>query len=328
MNKAQRRRFLLALSALLATPLVSFAQQLQTVRRIGWLDTWDAANEPHDTLTRSLEELGHKQGRTFSMILRHAEYRLERLPELARLLVEERPDVIVAFGDPAIAASRAATGTIPIVMIQSVDAVKAGHVQSLARPGGNVTGLSNLAAALAAVEVGLLKEAVPRLARLAVLKYPVPHLDDLILPEIRAAARAAGVSITVRDVRDRKDMELAFEALKRERAQAVLVLIGGVLDVPAMMRAAQLGLKYQLPVASDSVRLTYEGGLLSYNARFSAQIQRAAFYVDRILKGSRPADLPVEQPREFDLVVNAEVAKKLKISLPPTLLLRATKVIE
>jgi len=304
------------------------AQPATRLQRIGWLDTWDAAGELYAPLVRALEQLGHKRGRSFSMVVRQAEYRLERLPELARLLVHERPDVIVALGDPAIAACRAATGTIPIVMIASVDAVKAGHVRSLARPGGNVTGLSNLAAPLAATQVNFLKEAVPRLARLAVLKYPAPHLGDLLLPEIRARARAAGVSLTVRDVRDRKDLEQAFEALKEERAEAVLLLGGGVLDGPAQIRAGQLGLRHLLPVASDTLLVTFEGGLMSYNASASAQIQRAAYYVDRILNGSRPADLPVEEPREFDLVVNAETAKKLEIRLSPTLLLRATRVIE
>ncbi len=312
----------------LVAPLPAEAQEAGKVVRVGWLDPFDVALAWQAPFVRELRELGYIEGRNLRLEIRKADWKLERLPELAAALANLNVDLIVAFGDPAILAARRATSTIPIVMLGSSDPVGAGFVASLGRPGGNVTGVTDAAAEIAAKQLELLREVGPRISRVTVLLPPPLSGSEQVLKQTRAAAQALGVTLVFMEVWVRKDVERAFAAVTKDRANALIVLSRGLIDQPSINLIGQLARKQRLPVMSDSLLLTYAGGLMSYATGYAPQAKRAAQYADKILKGSKPADLPVEQPTEFELTLNLETAKALGLTIPPSVRLRANKVIE
>ena len=312
----------------LVAPLPADAQEAGKVFRVGWLDPFDVAAGWQAPFVRELRELGYVEGRNLKFEVRKADWKPERLPELAAALAKLNVDLIVAFGDSAILAARRATSTIPIVMLGSSDPVGTGFVASLGRPGGNVTGVTDAAAEIAAKQLELLREVNPRISRVTVLLPPPLSGSEQVLKHIRAAAKTLGITLVFTEVSARKDVERAFAAVTRDRTNALIVLIRELMDFSSINLIGQLARKHRLPVMSDSVKLTYEGGLMSYATSYAPQARRAAQYADKILKGSKPADLPVEQPTEFELTLNLETARALGLTIPPSVRLRANKVIE
>lgn len=310
--------------ALVLGTLPAEAQAPTAVPRVGVLFAigGSPARQRLEELRQGLRELGWVEGGTVALEVRHTEGSRERLPALAAELVRLRVDVIVTSGPPAIRAVREATRTIPIVMARMDDAEAHGFVESLARPGGNITGLSFQNAELAPKWLQLLKEAVPRLARVGVLWDPAAQ------PK---AAETAGAPLGVRTqllpVRERRDYPLAFDAARKAQADGVVIL-GSPNFTDGIPQLAELATRHRLPAVYYHRRFAEAGGLLAYGpseAEFSWR--RAATFVDKILKGARPADLPVEQPSAFDLVINLNAAKTLGLALPQTLVIQATHVI-
>jgi putative ABC transport system substrate-binding protein len=256
------------------------------------------------------------------------EYRYgEGLPALASELVSLKVDVIVAVGTAAIRAAKEATGMIPIVMAISADPVGSGFVVSLARPGGNITGLTNLAPELRGKGLELLKEVVPRLSRVAVLSNPAnPAHSGAVLKEIKAAARTLGLQIQIVEARRPDDFDSAFHAATKGRSGALSVLGDPILGAHSG-KIADLALKYRLPSIFQFRENAEAGGLMSYGPKSDDLWRRAAVYVDKILKGAKPADLPVEQPTKFELVINLKAAKQIGLTIPPNVLARADRVI-
>ena len=275
--------------------------------------------------TDSLKELGHVDGKNVVIEYRWAEGHRERLAEMAADLVRQKVDVIVASSQaPALAAKRATT-TIPIVMINATDPVEAGLVASLARPGGNVTGLSQqLTSEIRAKQLQLLKETVPRVARVAVLRSPATTVG---LREYEAAGQALGVQIQFVEVKSREDLGPAFTAMGRDRVDALLVP-GDTFLFTERQRVVDQAREHRLPGIYSLREFTEAGGLMSYSARLTEQFRRAAVYVDKILRGARPATLPVESPSQYELAINLKTAKALGLTIPPALLVRADELIQ
>jgi putative ABC transport system substrate-binding protein len=327
----ERRTFMAVVSGgLLAAPLAATAQQTGKVYRIGYL-SGGSSTLTHliDAFRQGLRELGWVEGQNIVIDYRFAEGRYDRLPDLAAELVRLKVDVIVASPSPPAAAAKNATGTIPIVMIGAgADPVGQGLITSLARPGGNVTGLSySVGQEIFGKQLALLKEAVPNVRRVAVLWNPaVPGLAPAI-KDVKVAARSLGVQIQVLEARGPDDFDSAFAAMAKERPGALLVLVDSMFSFHGT-RLARLAAKNRLPAAYTN-RLPVEvGGLMSYGPSFSDLWRRAAGYVDKILKGAKPADLPVEQPTKFELVINLKTAKALGLTIPPALLARADEIIQ
>ena len=326
----ERRAFLAGAAALIAAPLAAEAQQTGKVARIGYL--LGAAREQTSHLVKAFEDglrdLGYIPGRNVVIEYRFADGNLERLPQLAQDLVRLKVDVIVTGSNPHVVAAKQATTTIPIVMVYVRDPVGAGLVASLSRPGGNVTGLSqDVGAEIPGKRLALLKELVPRLSRLAVLvnaSFP-PALAALKAME--APARTLGVTVTRFDARGPGDLEDVFAAVTRARSDA-LVVTGGPVQFNMRTQIVQLTLRHRLPSVSPTTEDVEAGGLMSYGASVSDQWRRAATYVDKILKGAKPGDLPVEQPTTFELALNLKTAKALSLTIPPSLLARADQVIK
>lgn len=320
-----RRRFLATVTAVLATPLAAGAQQPAHMPRIGFLSTHSLAAfaDRVGAFRQGLRELGYVEGQTITVEYRSAEGRYDRLPSLAAELVHDQVDVIVTTGPPAPAAAVNATRTIPIVVAVGVDR----HVASLARPGGNVTGLSSRAQELVGKQLALLKEAVPRLSRVAVLRDPAHpgHVRDV--QEAQKAARTLGLDLVVIDVQDRAALGGAFHRMAAEGVEGALVLRGGRF-VRLREPLVDLTVRAAVPTMFGHPEEAEAGGLLSYGMDVVENYRRAATYVDKILKGARPVDLPVEQPTKFELVINLKTAKALGLTIPPSLLLRADQVIQ
>ena len=272
-----------------------------------------------------LKELGHVEGKNVVIEYRWAEGHRERFAEMAADLVRQKVDVIVASSQaPALAAKRATT-TIPIVMINATDPVEAGLVASLARPGGNVTGLSQqLTPEIRAKQLQLLKETLPRLARVAVLHSPATTVG---LREYEAAGQALELRIQFVEVKTRDDLGRAFTAMVRDRVDALLVP-GDTFLFTERQRVAELAREHRLPGIYSWREFTELGGLMSYSARLTEQFRRAAVYVDKILRGASPATLPVESPSQYELVINLKTAKALGLTIPPALLVRADELIQ
>ena len=311
---------------------VAQAQQPKKVLRLGYLSNLDSARESTrvEAIRRALRQLGYIEGQNIAIEYRYAEGKRDRLPELAAELVRLRVDIIVALGgDPLILAAKNATKTIPIIMVGAgIDPVKAGFVESLARPGGNVTGITNLSGELGGKRLELLKEAVPKVARVAVLYDPAnpPNVLDVkeVLP---AAARALGLTVRSWEIRAADDFERVFAALKKERPDGLYVP-GGLLMLANQKRLVGFALKSQLPSAYNRREDVEAGGLMYYGADRADSYRRVAYYVDKILKGAKPADLPVEQPTKFELVINLKTAKQIGLTIPQKVLTRADKVIK
>lgn len=309
-------------------PLAAFAQTTPRVFRVGWLDHFDAAMEEHAPFIRELKTLGYDEGRHFTLVVRKADFDVSRLPALATELARLNLDVIVAFRDAAIRAAIRATTTTPIVMVGAVDPVETGLIAALGRPGGNVTGVSGSAGLLAAKQLELLKELLPRARRVLVLRATGSDPGQRLSARLQTAARQLGLERRIVDIGNRGDVERVFGTLAAQPADGVVAFTQGMTPVAVEIRIAQLGRERKVPVISDAPLVTWEGGLMSYGASFAEFSRRAAHYVDRILKGARPADLPVEEPATFDFVVNAATAKVLGLTIPPAILLRADRVIE
>jgi ABC-type uncharacterized transport system substrate-binding protein len=315
-------------AALLFTASFAEAQQPGKVPRIGYLITSSpSAIAPRmEAFQQGLRELGYVEGKNIVIERLHAEGKLDRLPELAAELVRLNVDVIVTSGPTATRPAKGATSTIPIVMTFDDDPVGSGFVASLARPGGNITGLSTLAPEISGKQLELLKEIVPRLSRVAVFGTSTRQGTAQALKEMELAAGALAVKLQYLDIEDPNDIETAFRAAIKGRADALLVLQSPVFN-SQRAQIADLAQKSRLPAAYPRREFVEDGGLMSYGASISDLDRRAATYVDKILKGAKPSDLPVEQPIKFEFIVNLKAAKQIGLTIPPNVLARADKVI-
>jgi putative tryptophan/tyrosine transport system substrate-binding protein len=327
MNKRKLGSFALC-AMLLALCASAEAQQPGKVPRIGYLITSSpSAIAPRmEAFQQGLRELGYVEGKNIVIERLHAEGKLDRLPELAAELVRLNVDVIVTSGPTATRPAKGATSTIPIVMTFDDDPVGSGFVASLARPGGNITGLSTLAPEISGKQLELLKEIVPRLSRVAVFGTSTRQGTAQALKEMELAAGALAVKLQYLDIEDPNDIETAFRAAIKGRADALLVLQSPVFN-SQRAQIADLAQKSRLPAAYPRREFVEDGGLMSYGASISDLDRRAATYVDKILKGAKPSDLPVEQPIKFEFIVNLKAAKQIGLTIPPNVLARADKVI-
>jgi putative tryptophan/tyrosine transport system substrate-binding protein len=324
-----RREFIALLGGTAAWPLAAGAQQAEKVPRIGALQVGPSELSARlDPLLQGLHELGYTEGKNIAIERRYGEWKLDRLPELAAELVRLKVDVIVAFSTPAARAAKQATSTTPIVALAMGDPVGDKLVASLARPGGNITGTTLLGPELVAKRLGLLTETIPGLSRVAALWHPRVYGEHTgLLTEIEVAARALGVRLQLVQVLGPNDFENAFSAMSEERASAVIVLPSPMLH-GEHRRIVDLAAKSRLPAMYQAREFVDAGGLMSYGANLADLVRRSATYVDKILKGAKPEDLPVEQPTKFELVLNLQTAKTLGLEIPPMLLARADEVIE
>jgi putative ABC transport system substrate-binding protein len=329
----KRRITVFALCALsFALCLSAQAQQPKNVPRIGYLSNNDAALESarSEAIRLALRELGYVEGQNIATEYRYAEGKRERFPELAAELVRLKVDIILVSGNPPMRAAMNATKTIPIVMMGAGgDPVKEGFIESLARPGGNVTGITILNRELGGKRLELLKEAVPKLARVAVLYDPAIPDSVLDVKEVLpVAARALGLTIQHWEVRTADDFDGVFAAISKWRPDGLYVPVSGPTMRPQAKRIAGFALKSRLPSVGVTREFLDAGGLLSYNADVAENYRRVAYYVERILKGAKPGDLPVEQPTKFALVINLNTAKQLGLTIPDNVLRWADEVIK
>ena len=317
--------------SLLAAPLAADAQQAGKVPRIGFLGVTSPSDRPShlDAFRQRLRELGWVEGQNIVIDYRYAEGRVDRLPDLAAELVRLKVDLIVASAGTQVAtAAKNATETIPIVMIYVRDPVGTGLIASLARPGGNVTGVSGSAGLeVFAKQLELLKETVPKIRRVAILSNPDNAYHQLAIREVNVAAQSLGVQLQLLEARGPNEFDGAFAAMATERVGALLVLSDAIFN-SHRTRLADLAARSRLPAAYGTRESLEAGGLMSYGPSFLDLYRRSAAYVDKILKGAKPADLPVEQPTKFELVINLKTAKALGLTIPPSLLQRADQVIE
>jgi putative tryptophan/tyrosine transport system substrate-binding protein len=327
-----RRAFVTGLGAVLAAQIAAEAQQAASVPRIGFLSLNRVPNlHLHAVFLQGLHDLGYLEGRNLVIEYRDAQGKIERLPALAAELVALKVDVIVTGGGtpPALAAKQA-TMTLPIVFASAPDPVTDGLVTSLVRPGGNITGLSNLNPELVGKCLEQLKQAVPEVTRVAVLWQPGAvgeRTENDMLKGAEVAARALGVRLKFVEARGPADFDKAFSDMTRARGGALTVL-GSAMFFSERRRLVDLAAKNRLPVVYLQREFVDAGGLMSYGPDLGDLFRRAATYVDKILKGAKPGDLPVEQPTKFELVINLKSAKALGLTIPPSLLLRADQVIE
>jgi len=306
------------------------AQQPKKVSRIGYLSSFDPASDSDGTeaIRLALRELGYVEGQNMATEYRYAEGKLDRLPELAAELVRLKVDIILASGGSGpIQAAKNATKTIPIVMTGAgIDPVEAGLIESLARPGGNVTGITLLSRELSGKRLELLKEAVPKIARVAVL-YDPALVGREVKEDLPVAARALRLTLQPWEVRAADDFDRIFAALNKERPDGLYVG-GGPLMVANQKRTVGFALKSRLPSVYSRKEAVDAGGLMSYGADIADSYRRVAYFVDKILKGAKPADLPVEQPTKFELVINLKTAKQIGVTIPPEVLARVSKLIK
>ena len=326
-----RRALLAAYLGFLAAPVVAAAQGPAKIYRVGLLGG-SPPNSPEavhlwEGFFRVLRDLGYVEGQNIIIEGRWYGNRPERLPALAAELVRLPVDVIVAGTAPSPEAAKRATSTIPIVMASHPDPVAARLVASLARPGGNVTGLSSLSPELSGKQLQLLQETLPGLGRVAILSNPTVPSQRLNVTETEVAARSLKVQIQVLEARDPREFAEAFAAATRERAGALIVL-GGSVFFSHRPRLVELAAQSRLPTMYVTREFAQEGGLMAYGSDLRDSWRRAAWYVDRILKGAKPADLPVEQPSKFELVINMKTAKTLGLTIPPSVLARADEIIQ
>jgi len=326
-----RRAFLGTLTGgLLAAPLATEAQQTGKVYRVGYLSA--ASQEAYEHLIqaflRGLKERGWIEGQDLIVERRWAEGKNERLPALAAELVQRKMDVIVASAEPAALAAKNATSSIPIVILLVGDPVGSKLVASLPRPEGNVTGLTfTPTLKLLGKRLALLKEAVPHVSRVAILSNPANPSHARELREVEAAAGPLSLRLHRLDARKPEEFDSVFATMVRQRADGLLVLVDSMFGIHRT-RLAELAAKHRLPTMHGVREFVEAGGLMAYGVNLVDYVQGAAFYVDKILRGAKPADLPVEQPNKFELVINLKTAKALSLTIPPSLLQRADQVIE
>jgi putative ABC transport system substrate-binding protein len=325
-----RRRFLLtSLAGVLAVPLGAEAQRAGKVHRIGFLGNSTAAFEANlvGPLREGLRERGYVEGQNIVIEYRWAEGNYERFATLIAELLARNVEVIVTAGTPASLAVQKATMSVPLVMVAVGDPVATGLVASLARPGGNITGLTSTAEETEGKRLELLREVIPKLSHVAVFWNPENPILLVQLKEIRAAAQVLGIKVQVLEVRTPGELEETFNAIVRERPAALLVM-GDRLFLHNRQRIIDFATKQRLPVVPVHPELVEAGGLMSFGASYPGMHRRAAYFVDRILKGAKAADLPVERPTKFELVINLKAAKAIGLTIPPSLLARADQVIE
>ena len=314
---------------LLALCLPAEAQQSGKIPRIGALFTGPAATTatPYvEAFRRGLKDLGYTEGRNIAIEHSWADLRSDHFADLAADLVRAKVDIIFTWGSTATAAAKQATSTVPIVFVGVGDPVGPKFVASLSRPGGNSTGQSNLSRELSQKHLELLKEIVPRVERVAALRNPDNPVSALQLREIEDAARSFSVQLQVVELSDPAKLEGAFLAMKRERATAVIVLADPVF-LSHRKRIADLAVNSRLPTVFNVGQYTESGGLIVYGPSLTDMFRRAAIYIDKILKGAKPGDLPIEQPSKFELVINLKTAKQIALTIPPNVLARAETVI-
>ena len=307
---------------------VARAQQSGKIPRIGFLNALFPTTNPAriEAFRQGLRDAGYAEGKNIVLEYRYAERKADRLAALAAELVRLKVDVIVTSASQETRAAKAATNTIPIVMINEPDPVGTGLVASLARPGGNITGLSTLSPQLSGKRLELLKEIIPKLSRVAVLGNSSNPGNADTLKELELAAQALEVKIQYLDVPNANKIESSFRAAGKERADAVLVLSNSILT-SQRKQVIRLAIKSRLPVSYPRPEFVESGGLMTYGVSLIENSRRAAAYVDKILKGARPADLPVEQPTKFELIVNLKAAQQIGLAVPPSVLARADRVI-
>ena len=305
------------------------AQQVKKTGRIGYLGNRSSTDTPWMKEFRAgLSDFGYVEGQNIIIDYRYWEGKLERLPELAAALVSLNCDVLLTGGVEAAEAAKNATKSIPIVMAFSgADPVRRGIITSLAQPGGNVTGLASINADLSGKRLELLKEVVPKLSRVAMLSSPTSPAGPTGLEEVQAIARTLAITIQSLEVKTPGEIEAVFKTANQQRAGALMVQPGGFVGFHGQ-QIAELTEKYRLPAVYPSITFVDAGGLMIYAEDRMAHFRRAAWYVDKILKGAKPADLPAEQPKKFYLVINLDAAKRIGLAIPPNLLARADKVIK
>ena len=325
---ATRRNLLRALAAGgLTRSLAGVAQSPAKVWQIGFLGADSQATGLYESFRQGMEQLGYVEGKTCTIAARFADGKYQRLPGLAEELVRSKPDVIVAGTTLSVQSVKKATSHIPVVMVAIPDPVGEGYAVSLSRPGGNITGLSTIVTEVSAKHVELVRSVIPRLTRLAVLINPNNPSDSLILEQVSGAAFVSGVKVSSIEAGTVAELEAAFAAIMLSRVEAVIVAADPFFDVQRK-QIATLSIRSRLFTIFSNREFTEAGGLMSYGQDLADQYRRAATYVDKILKGAKPSELPVEQPLVLELVVNRKTAKALGLSLPRELLLRADKVIE
>jgi putative ABC transport system substrate-binding protein len=331
MKKAAVLSIMVAVVAILAVGVIAEAQQTGKVPQIGFVSGSDDPNTPGpnvDAFRQGLRDLGYTEGKNILVEYRYAEGKLDRIPSLVAELVQLKVDVLVSGNFPAIRAAKQATKAIPIVIVTAQDPVATGLVDSLARPGGNITGLTGLTRELSGKRLELLKEVVPGISRVGVLWDTDAPGTAIGLKEYEAAARALKIPLQSLEVRGpNPNLEGAFQAAAKRHVNA-LVTIRGVLLTRYPKRIADLTIKNRLPSMYEGSNWVEAGGLMSYSANDADSFRRAAVYVDKILKGAKPAELPVEQPMKFELVINLKTAKQIGLTIPPNVLARADKVIK
>jgi len=305
------------------------SQQPTKVTRIGYLvGPSSASTARYEAFRQGLRELGYVEGKNIVIEWRSSEGNRDRQRALVAELVGLKVDVIVAVGAGDVRIAKDATATIPIVMVQGGDPVGSGFVASLARPGGNITGLATLRPELSGKRLELLTEIVPKLSRVALFASSASPDHAQVLKEAELAAGALGVKLQSLDIRSPKDFETSFQAALKGRAEAVLVRVRGPILSPNRTQFTEHAVKSRLPAIYEGVEEVEAGGLMSYGASFPDLYRRAAVYVDKILKGRKPAELPVEQPTKFELIINLKAAKQIGLTIPPNVLARADKVIK
>jgi putative ABC transport system substrate-binding protein len=317
--------------SLLSAPLAAQAQSARNVRTVGFLGPPPSAGGLVQAFQQGLRDLGYVEGQNIKIEYRYTDVALQGHPEffprLAAELVRLKPDVLVVSVTEAALAAKNATSTIPIVMVSVPDPVGAGLVASLARPGGNVTGLSRQTRDIIGKTFQLLKEALPEASRVDLLANPTDPLSSAMVAEAKEGAKSLGVQLKIVEARAPTELEAAFSTMRADRAGAILV-VGGAGFYLNRTQIVDLALRNRLPSVFQNREFVEAGGLLSYAPSTVANYRRAAFFVDKILNGPKPADLPVEQPAEFELVINLKTAKALGLTIPPSLLQRADQVIE
>jgi putative ABC transport system substrate-binding protein len=324
----RRRKFISVLGFAVVWPLGAYAQAPVKIARIGFLGLAPASawSGEIDALRTGLRELGYVEGKNIILDFRWATG-VGEMFKLANDLVRENVDIIVAPASTQVEPAREATKTIPIVFAQHADPVGTGHVASLAHPGGNITGVSMVLTELAAKSLEILKQAVPNGTRFGILWNPTTPSHVKVVEEIEVAGKTLGVQLLMTPVRGIEDFDLAFSTMMREQADGFLVPPSPLTNSQPIA-LAELGLRYRLPGMFGNKDNVRAGGLMSYGADFNYMYRHAAVYIDKILKGEKPSDLPVEQASKYDLVLNLKTAKALGLDLPPTLLARADEVIE
>jgi putative ABC transport system substrate-binding protein len=326
MSRIRRRKMLLGAAALLATPLAGLAQQARKVSRIGFLTngTVASAGGQLDAFRRGLSELGYVEGKNFVIESRWAEGKLDRLPALVAELMAQKPDVVFAPSGIAAQATKNAGTPIPIVFAFAPDPVGQGFGSSLSHPGGNMTGLTSTHTELSAKRIELLKEAFPAIRRIAVLYFRAPSAAGVSeqLEETQRAAKLFGLALAAEESPRAEDFERAFASLQKQRPDA-LIVIENPLFFTNRLRLAQLAAAMRIPAIYNVSEYVHAGGLMSYGASYADLARRAAAYVVKILEGARPADLPIERPTRFELVINLKAATAMGITIAPSVLLRA-----